>query len=104
MPNSRHQGFQSKLDETLRAAAALGMSSEIFDVRAADAFEPAFASRARAERVGVQAACIHEGADVSLMPVERPTHIRTAVDRGTAASIGISVPPAVIARAEEVIR
>jgi len=157
--NSGHYGFRAELEETLRAAKALGMSSETFDVRTADAFEPAFRAMSRAKldgivvfpdalmtrmaptlsafairerlpvvsgwdeivrggalasygpdlteayaRVGVQAARILEGADASLIPVERPTHIRIAVNLRTAAAIGVTVPRAVIARADEVIR
>lgn len=56
------------------------------------------------ERVGVQAARILRGADPSDMPVEQPTRIRTTVNLKTAQALGITLPAAMVARADEVIR
>ena len=52
------------------------------------------------DRIGAQAARILRGADASVMPIELPTRIRTTVNLKTAQALGITLPPALTARAE----
>ena len=56
------------------------------------------------ERVGMQVVRILRGADASTLPVEQPTRIRIVVNQRTAAATGLSLPPGLVARADEVIR
>ena len=56
------------------------------------------------ERVGMQVVRILRGADASTLPVEQPTRIRIVVNQRTAAASGLSLSPALVARADEVIR
>lgn len=56
------------------------------------------------ERVGMQAARILRGADPSTMPIEQPTRIFIVVNLKAAQALGLKLPPALIARANEVIR
>lgn len=55
-------------------------------------------------RLGQLAARVLRGADASQIAVEQPTRIHFAINLGTGKAIGIEVPPALIARADEVIR
>jgi putative ABC transport system substrate-binding protein len=56
------------------------------------------------ERVGMQVVRILRGADASMLPVEQPTRIRIVVNQKTAAASGLTLSPALVARADEVIR
>lgn len=55
-------------------------------------------------RMGDLAARVLQGADASEIAVEQPTRIHLAVNLGTAKAIGVDLPQALIARADEVIR
>jgi putative ABC transport system substrate-binding protein len=55
-------------------------------------------------RVGMQVVRILRGADASALPVEQPTRIRIVVNQRTAAASGLSLSPAPVAGADEVIR
>ena len=54
-------------------------------------------------RLGQMAARVLSGADASEIAIEQPTRIHLAVNLGTAKAIGIELPRAVVARADEVI-
>ena len=55
------------------------------------------------QRVAEYVHRIIHGARPSELPVERPAKFRLSVNLGTANAIGIVVPPAILARADEVI-
>lgn len=56
------------------------------------------------ERVGMPAARIPGGTDPSTMPVEQPTRIFVVGNLKAAQALGLTLPPAVIARANEATR
>ena len=56
------------------------------------------------ERLAVFVAKVLDGAEVSMLPVERPERIELVVNVGTARVLGLDVPRQVLLRADEVIR
>jgi putative ABC transport system substrate-binding protein len=46
---------------------------------------------------------IFEGAAPSDLPIEQPTHFDFAVNLKIANKLGLTIPPAIVARADEVI-
>ncbi len=55
-------------------------------------------------RVAVYVDKILKGASPAALPVERPTRFELAVNLKTAASLGLKIPPGVVARADRVVK
>lgn len=64
-------------------------------------YGPVLASMWR--QTGVIVAKVLKGAAPSDLPVEQPTKFELAVNAKTALSLGISIPPNMLVRADEVI-
>ena len=54
-------------------------------------------------QIGVMARKVLQGAKVAELPVERPTRFQLVANLQTAGLIGITLPPAILLRADEVI-
>ena len=54
-------------------------------------------------QIGVMARKVLQGAKVTELPVERPTRFQLVANLQTARLIGITLPPAILLRADEVI-
>jgi putative ABC transport system substrate-binding protein len=59
--------------------------------------------RALSRRVAAFVDRIFKGADPATLPVEQATELRLALNLKTAKALGLTIPPAVLARADEVI-
>ena len=54
-------------------------------------------------RVANYVARIFLGEEPGELPIERPTHFQFAVNLKTAKALGLTLPPAILARADDVI-
>ena len=54
-------------------------------------------------RVANYVARIFRGASAAELPIEGPTHFQFTVNLKTAKTLGLTIPPAILARADEVI-
>ena len=87
----------------LLARAGIGCAVEHYDVSRGSLFSLGEDLRDRMRRTFTVAARVVRGEKPASIPVDQIARIRLALNLRTARAIGITVPPAILARADEVI-
>jgi ABC-type uncharacterized transport system substrate-binding protein len=72
-------------------------------VRDTLAIEPALAAFARSGNSGLIEYRIAKGTTLAELPIKQPTKFELVINEKTAKALGVTIPPGVLARADDVV-